>query len=153
MIYTRIMKGFKTGLLLLILSVFFANSKAQTIEVIGGNVINGAVTGSLLGAATMALNNSSDFLPVRMGLGGGVIGGAAISIYDIATLPRGEQFYISGVFNDGSNSTIIILLDTFYGAAGGAIFGMAGMLIADKPLVNGQIGRASCREREYNWAG
>jgi len=131
------MKGFKTGILLLILSVFFANSKAQTIEVIGGNVINGAVTGSLLGAATMALNNSSDFLPVRMGLGGGVIGGAAISIYDIATLPRGEQFYISGVFNDGSNSTIIILLDTFYGAAGGAIFGMAGMLIADKPLVNG----------------
>lgn len=131
------MKRIKALVLLLTLTACYTHSHAQTIEVIGGNMVNGAVTGTLLGAATMALENNSDFLPVRMGLGAGVIGGAAISIYDLATLPRGEQFYISGVFNDGRNSTIIILLDTLYGAAGGAVIGMAGMLIADRPLING----------------
>ena len=48
-----------------------------------------------------------------------------------------NSFFISGVFNDGSNSSIIILLDTFYGAAGGAILGTAVMLVANRPIIDG----------------
>jgi hypothetical protein len=131
------MKGKITLLLLVILFIFNSESKAQHIELLGGNVLNGAVTGSILGAATMGLQNSDDFTPLRVGLGAGTIAGAGVAIYDIVTLPRGQQFYISGVFNDGTNTSIIILLDTFYGAAAGAILGSAGMLIADEPILDG----------------
>lgn len=112
-------------------------SKAQTTELLGGNVLNGAITGTMLGAATMGLQNSNDFAPLRIGLGSGIIGGAAIAAYDIITLPAGQQFFISGTFNDGNNSSVIILLDTIYGAAGGAVLGTAVILIGNNPLVEG----------------
>ncbi|MEX1063509.1 MAG: hypothetical protein WEC12_07890 [Balneolaceae bacterium] len=131
------MKGFKILVLIMSLSVFYAESKAQTPQVLGGNLLNGAVTGSILGAASMGLNNSGDFAPVRIGVGAGILGGAGIAVYDLVSLPMGEQFHISGVFNDGNNSSIIILLDTFYGAASGAMIGTAGMLVADRGLVEG----------------
>lgn len=131
------MKGVKPLLLLLILSLYLSESKAQTIEILGGNILNGAVTGSILGAATMGLQNSNDFTPLRIGVGVGTIAGAGIAIYDVVSLPRGEQLFISGVFNDGTNTSIIILLDTFYGAAGGAVMAAAGMLITNRPIVDG----------------
>ncbi|MFO7847105.1 MAG: hypothetical protein R6V27_11115 [Balneolaceae bacterium] len=112
-------------------------SRAQTVELMGGNVLNGAVTGTLLGVGVMGLQNSDDFAPLRIGLGAGILGGAGIAVYDIATLPQGQQFFISGLFNDGNNSSIIILLDTMYGAAGGAVLGTAVMLIQNKPIVEG----------------
>ncbi|MEX0994928.1 MAG: hypothetical protein WD599_05325, partial [Balneolaceae bacterium] len=52
-------------------------------------------------------------------------------------------------FNDGRNSSIIILLDTFYGAVGGAFIGTASMLIADDPLLEGLQYGASAGA----WAG
>lgn len=112
-------------------------ASAQTVDLLGGNVLNGAVTGTLLGVGVMGLQNSDNFAPLRIGLGAGVLGGAGIAIHDIATLPQGQQFFISGIFNDGNNSSIIILLDTMYGAAGGAVLGSAVMLIQNKPLVEG----------------
>lgn len=112
-------------------------AKAQTGQLLGGNVLNGALTGTALGAATMSLRNSGDMAPLRIGLGSGILGGAGLALYDIATLPTGQQFFISGIFNDGNNSSVIILIDTFYGAAGGAILGTAVMLIGNKPLVGG----------------
>lgn len=131
------MKGVKPLLLLLILSLYLSETKAQTIEILGGNILNGAVTGSILGAATMGLQDSNDLTPLRIGVGVGTIAGAGIAIYDVASLPRGEQLFISGVFNDGTNTSIIILLDTFYGAAAGAVMASAGMLIANRPIVDG----------------
>jgi len=131
------MKGVKPLLLLLALSVIYSESKAQTFEILGGNMLNGAVTGTILGAATMGLQNSNDFTPLRIGVGVGTIIGTGIAIYDVSSLPQGEQLFISGVFNDGMNSSIIILLDTFYGAAGGAILASAGTLIANRPVVEG----------------
>jgi hypothetical protein len=122
----------------LLLSLFTPDkSKAQTGQLLGGNVLNGALTGTVLGAATMGLRNSGDIAPLRVGLGSGILGGAGLALYDIATLPSGQHFFISGVFNDGNNSSIIILIDTFYGAAGGAILGSAIMLIGNKPIVGG----------------
>lgn len=114
-----------------------SDSQAQAAELLGGNILNGAITGTILGAATMGLQNSSDYAPLRVGLGSGVIGGAGIAAYDIITLPRGQQFFISGIFNDGRNSSVIILLDTIYGAASGAVLGSAIMLIGNNPLVDG----------------
>jgi len=112
-------------------------SHAQTGQLLGGNVLNGALTGTALGAATMGLQNSNDFAPLRVGLGAGILSGAGLAVYDIVTLPKGQEFFISGIFNDGNNSSVIILLDTFYGAAGGAVLGSAVMLIGNKPIVDG----------------
>ncbi|MCC5913856.1 MAG: hypothetical protein JJU46_05730 [Balneolaceae bacterium] len=122
---------------LLLFFSFHSNSEAQRASLLGNNLLNGAITGSALGAATMALNNSNDFAPLRVGLGAGIIGGAGIALYDVATLPSGQRFFISGIFNDGNNSSIIILLDTMYGVAGGALIGTAAMLIANRPVVDG----------------
>lgn len=113
------------------------NSHAQSAEVIGGNMLNGAVTGTILGAATMGLQDNTNFAPLRIGLGAGIIAGTGIAIYDIGTLPKGQQMYISGLFNDGTNSSILILLDTVYGAAVGAALGSAFMLVTNEPLVDG----------------
>ncbi|WP_069133496.1 hypothetical protein [Rhodohalobacter halophilus] len=131
-------------ILLLITALFLVlylsspqQSQAQTAQLLGGNVLNGALTGTALGAATMGLQNSSDFAPLRVGLGAGILAGAGLAAYDIATLPKGQEFFISGIFNDGNNSSVIILLDTFYGAAGGAVLGSAVMLIGNKPIVDG----------------
>ncbi|MEX0646930.1 MAG: hypothetical protein WEA56_03355 [Balneolaceae bacterium] len=124
----------------IILTLSFAtasNSQAQTAELLGGNVLNGAITGTILGAATMGLQNSDDITPLRIGLGSGIIGGAGIAAYDVITLPAGQQFFISGMFNDGNNSSVIILLDTFYGVAGGAVLGSAVILIGNNPLLEG----------------
>lgn len=112
-------------------------AKAQTVDLLAGNIINGAVTGSLLGVSVMGLQNSNDFAPLRVGLGAGIIGGSGIALYDITTLPQGQHFFISGTFNDGNNSSIIILLDTLYGVGTGAVLGTAVMLIQNKPLVRG----------------
>lgn len=111
--------------------------KGQTTELLAGNVLNGAVTGTILGTGVMGLQNSDDFSPLRVGLGAGILGGAGLAAYDVTTLPKGQQFFISGVFNDGNNSSIIILLDTLYGAGGGAVLGTAVMLIRDKPILDG----------------
>jgi len=123
---------------LLLFSTFHTDkSKAQTIELLGGNLVNGTVTGSILGAATMGLRNSSDFDPLRIGLGAGILGGAGIAIYDVVTLPKGQQFFISGTFNDGNNTSIILLLDTFYGTAGGAAIGTAVIILSGNSFSDG----------------
>lgn len=129
-----------TFLIIFSLVLFFSfrtNVKAQSAKLIGENMLNSAITGTALGIATMGLQNSNDFAPLRVGLGAGIIGGTAIAIYDISSLPKGQQFYISGLFNDGTNSSIIILLDTFYGASVGAALGSAIMLISDQSVLEG----------------
>lgn len=111
-------------------------SKGQTIEVLAGNTLNGTVNGTLLGGATMALTNNSDFAPLRVGVGVGTLYGLGIGAYDIVS-SNGQQLIVSGFFNDGNNTSIIVLLDTFYGAAAGAIVASSVMLIAEEPIVDG----------------
>lgn len=143
------MKSIKILMLLICMSLLYSGSNAQTTELLGGNLLNGAITGSMLGVATMGLNDSGDFAPVRIGLGAGILGGAGVAVYDYATLPKGDHFFVSGVFNDGNNSSIIILLDTVYGTAGGALIGTASMLVADRKIVGGLQYGASAGA----WAG
>lgn len=131
----------KSGVLTICLFILFAWSfkpaKAQTTDLLAGNILNGAVNGSLLGLATMGLQNDGDFAPLRIGLGSGILAGAGFAVYDIGTLPQGQEFFIAGTFNDGNNSSIILLLDTLYGAGVGAVLGSAVMLIGNQPQVDG----------------
>ncbi|NGP88436.1 hypothetical protein [Fodinibius halophilus] len=126
--------------LLFIISIFSlgatSNTKAQRLKLLGGNTLNGAMNGVVLGGATMALKNSDDFKPVRIGLGAGTLYGIGVGIYDISQIDAGQQFYISGTFNDGVNSSIIVLLDTFYGAAAGAVIASSVSLIIQEPIVD-----------------
>jgi hypothetical protein len=132
------MKIFKISILIASLIWFFSQrSHAQSLELIGGNIVNGAVTGTILGTAVMGLQDSNDFAPFRIGLGTGILAGSGLAIYDVATLPRGQQFFKSGVFNDGNNSSIIVLLDTVYGAGLGAALGSAIVLIGNESFVDG----------------
>lgn len=131
------MKGLKLLMLTLLISSIYSESRAQTQEILGGNILNGAITGSMLGTATMGLQNSGDFAPLRIGLGAGILGGVGVAAYDMASKPEGTDLQVSGFFNSGSNTSILILLDTIYGAAGGALIGTASMLIADQRIAEG----------------
>lgn len=125
--------------LLICLLFFFSNTQkthAQTIELMGGNTLNGAINGTILGGAVMGLSNSTNFTPLRVGLGTGILYGVGVGAYDVST-SEGNAIVVSGLFNDGYNSSIIVLLDTFYGAAAGAIVGTSVMLIAGQPLIDG----------------
>lgn len=115
----------------------FNHSKAQSLELVGGNILNGAITGSALGIATMGLYNNSSFAPLRIGLGVGILGGTGIALYDISTLPQGQTFFVSGIFNDGHNSSIIILLDTLYGSVAGVAVGTSFALISNSSIMDG----------------
>lgn len=134
-----------TGLLFCLLISFSGNqsSNAQTIELLAGNTLNGTVNGTLLGGATMALNGSTNFDALRIGVGAGTLYGIGVGVYDI-TSTAGQQLIVSGLFNDGNNTSIIVLLDTFYGAAAGAIIASSIMLIAEEPIIDGlRYGAAS----------
>lgn len=124
--------------IILVLSWAIQPSKAtaQTINTLGENTLNGALTGTLLGGASMALTNDTDFYILQIGLGLGTLYGLGVGAYDLLQT-GGNPGIVSGIFNDGRNSTIIVLLDTFYGAAAGAVVATSVMLVANEPLVQG----------------
>jgi hypothetical protein len=128
-------KTFLIAFLLIIVASFSA--RGQTIKLLGGNIVNGALTGLALGGATMAIQNSGDWTPLRFGTGAGIIYGIAIGVYDLSIVPKGQRFYTSATFNSGHNHTIIVLLDTIYGAAAGAVIGSAVSLLSSSPILDG----------------
>jgi len=131
-------KYFLLVLLIFLTCSYNSNSaRAQSVELLAGNTLNGAMNGVVLGGATMALRNNDEFDALRIGLGGGTLYGIGMGIYDITQTQKGQQFYISGTFNDGVNRSIIVLLDTFYGAAGGALIASSVSLILQEPIVSG----------------
>lgn len=113
-----------------------SESKAQTVEIMAGNTLNGAMNGVVLGGAVMGITNDTEFHALRVGLGLGTLYGIGMGGYDIVQGGGGEVL-INGLFNDGSNSSIIVLLDTFYGAAAGSVITTAIMLVANEPILDG----------------
>jgi uncharacterized membrane protein len=111
-------------------------SEAQTIEILAGNTLNGAMNGVILGGAVMGLTNDTEFHALRIGLGLGTLYGIGMGGYDLVQ-GGGTEILVSGLFNDGSNSSIIVLLDTFYGAAAGSVIATSVMLVANEPIVDG----------------
>lgn len=112
-------------------------AKAQSIELLGSSTLNGAMNGVLLGGATMALQNSNNYRPVEVGLGAGTLYGIGMGANDMSQISKGEQFYISGTFNDGTNRSILVLLDTIYGAVGGMLVGSSVTLILQERIEKG----------------
>ena len=84
----------------------------------------------------MALSNSDDFSALRVGIGMGTLYGVGMGAYDITT-GGGQEVLVSGLFNDGNNSSIIVLLDTFYGAALGSVVVVAVTLVANERITTG----------------
>lgn len=115
---------------------YSSSLKSQTVQLLAGNTLNGAMNGTILGGASMAIGNSSSFYPLQVGLGLGTLYGIGMGGYDIVQ-GGGSEVLVSGLFNDGNNSSIIVLLDTFYGAAAGSIIVTSIMLVANEPLVDG----------------
>ena len=138
MVLKKMLLWIIASVIILVLSSVFQPNKAaaQTINTLGENTLNGALTGTLLGGASMALTNDTDFYPLQVGLGLGTLYGLSVGAYDLLK-SGGNPTVVSGIFNDGNNSTIIVLLDTFYGAAAGAVVATSVMLVANEPLVQG----------------
>lgn len=121
------------GLLMLIPSYV---TMAQTRTVIGGNIVNSAITGTAVGLSVMGMQNDSEIAPLRIGLGSGILVGVGLAAYDLSDSEGGELI-VSGVLNDGQNTSVILLLDTLYGGALGAAIGSATALIANEPQAQG----------------
>lgn len=71
MVLKKMLLWIIASVIILVLSSVFQPNKAaaQTINTLGENTLNGALTGTLLGGASMALTNDTDFYPLQVGLG------------------------------------------------------------------------------------
>ena len=135
----------------LIIGVFFVlsvisttNSSAQSVKILSSNTLNGAINGVVLGGATMFVTdkkvnapfnkNLEDLYALQVGLGIGTLYGVSMGAYDVVT-GEGRQILVSGFFNDGNNSSIIALMDTFYGAAAGGIIALSVSLVSNDPII------------------
>ncbi len=125
---------FSALLLLLAISV---PARAQSLQPLAGNTLMGTANGTLLGLGTMALANSGDPTPLRVGVGMGTLYGLGLGIYDLTYTGIGNGSRIDGMFNSAGYTGQIILMDTFYGGATGGIVGVAIALMVNEPLVEG----------------
>lgn len=112
---------------------------------IAGNVVNATTTGAILGLATMALEDGTDYQrPLSVGVGIGMLAGVGLSIYDLASVSPGDAVLQRGLFASGSNTSLLLLMDTIYGAALGSIVGTAVILVSGDELTDGlQYGAAT----------
>jgi len=109
---------------------------AQPAKTIAFSTLEGAVTGAVLGAGTMALKNDGDIDLLRIGTGAGTIYGAASGIYDVVPMDQG-QHTVYGLFSTGSTSVEIVLRDTFYGGVAGTALGAAVVMISGEKFTEG----------------
>lgn len=129
------MRLLSTIVLFIILSVTSV-SNAQNAKILALDTFIGAANGTGLGLATMALNNSADLGPLRIGAGAGTIYGLGLGIYDV-TQSAGSGYMINGALSSASNSAQIVAMDTFYGSITGGLVGFAISLIGNSDLVDG----------------
>ncbi len=124
---------------LIAIAITSRTAEAQSFRIVTINTFTGAVTGAGLGGATIALQNESeiDYYPLRFGVGLGTIMGLGTGFYDLSQATGGSGFYVDGFINSAGTSGTIILMDTFYGAATGAIVGTAVSLMTESRIVKG----------------
>lgn len=119
--------------------------QAQSVQIFSSNALNGAINGVVLGGAQMFLTdkkvnapfnkNLEDLYALQVGLGIGTLYGVGMGGYDVVS-GEGREILVSGFFNDGDNSSIIVLMDTFYGAASGGLIAMSLSLVSNDPIVD-----------------
>ena len=146
------------SLILFVAMIFPSNTNAQLLGTnddpalspnagftIAGNVVNATTTGAILGLATMALEDATDYQrPLSVGVGIGMLAGVGLSIYDLASVPPGEPVQQRGLFTSGSNTSLLLLMDTIYGAALGSVVGTAVILVSGDEITDGlQFGAAT----------
>ncbi len=118
---------------------------AQSVQIFSSSTLNGALNGITLGAASMFVSNAKvnapfnknldDLYPIQLGLGLGTLYGIGLGTYDVVS-GEGRNILVSGFFNDGKNSSIIVLMDTFYGAAAGGLIALSLSLVVNEPLID-----------------
>jgi len=143
------LKVMRTVLACLMMAIFLgvstnSETKAQSVQLFSSNTLNGAINGVVLGGASMFVTdkkvnapfnkNLEDLYALQVGLGLGSLYGLGMGAYDVIN-GEGRQILVSGFFNDGNNSSIIVLMDTFYGAAAGGIIALSVSLVSNDPIV------------------
>lgn len=121
-------------------------AQSQTLRILTINTASGALTGTALGAAVVALQDNSDIelYPVQFGMGMGTLMGLGTGIYDMSRSGGQHGYYVQGLISRSGTTGSIILLDTAYGAATGTIVGVAISLMTQSPVVKGmQFGAAA----------
>ncbi len=136
--------AFVLGVILCVVT-FSTPTHSQSVQILSSNALNGAINGVVLGGAQMFLSdkkvnapfnkNLDDLYALQVGLGLGTLYGVGMGGYDVVS-GEGREILVSGFFNDGDNSSIIVLMDTFYGAAGGGLIAMSLSLVSNEPLVD-----------------
>lgn len=125
---------FKKIALLVITLSFTQLAHSQSFKIIGTNTLMGAATGTGLGFGTMMINNNfDDFGPLRVGFGAGTLAGLGLGVYDV-TYSSG---FIDGYLTSASTTGQVVAMDTFYGAATGAVVGFAITLISNDDILSG----------------
>lgn len=121
------------GMMLMQLPTFTPQAEAQALRIVAGNTFAGSFTGAMLGGAQMALHNDDDLTPLRYGVGFGTLAGLGIGAFDTGR----EAEYLYGTFRRTRHTGVIIMMDTFLGAATGGVVGMAVALIRKDEIVDG----------------
>lgn len=122
----------------LLLATLAQPAHPQSLRIVSINTLNGAITGTALGGATIALQNEFDEYPLRFGLGLGTLFGLGTGFYDLSRTTGDYGYHVSGVFSSANTTGAIVLLDTFYGATTGAIVGLAISLMSkDSDVLKG----------------
>ncbi|MCH8494938.1 MAG: hypothetical protein LAT57_04810, partial [Balneolales bacterium] len=95
-------------------------ANAQALKVAAGNTLIGTANGAVIGLSVMGLKNDSDFTPVRFGIGAGTLYGLGVGVYDVSKMDGLGFYYVEGLFNSTEYTSLIVLLDTFYGGVTGS---------------------------------
>jgi len=129
----------KKQILTLLAAGFLITSgvNGQGLQSLASNTLMGTANGTLLGLATMALTDNPDWAPIRIGVGMGTLYGLGVGIYDVSVYEVGSGYRVQGMFNSTNYTSMIVLLDTFYGGVTGGVVGTAMALMVNKPLVKG----------------
>jgi hypothetical protein len=131
------MKQLSSLILSFLITLFFITpSQAQTGKILALDTIIGAVNGSGLGLATMAIADNNDYGPLRVGFGAGTLYGLGLGIYDVSQ-QAGSGYMVSGAIGSASNTAQIVAMDTFYGGLTGGVVGFAISLIGNTDMVKG----------------
>lgn len=114
-----------------------SGAHAQGLQSMATNTVMGTANGTLLGLGTMALLDNTSWTPIRIGIGVGTLYGLGVGVYDLSMYEIGAGYRVQGMFNAANYTSMIVLLDTFYGGVTGGVVGTAMALMVNKPLVEG----------------